>query len=91
MQSKETHYSDENQSMEHEPTRNLPYLFDQKGSNDLIKDLNLSKNGAEILGSRLKKINLLCGDFKVIGILLGLQSGYTKYCCFLCTWDSRAR
>ena len=33
----------------------------------------------------------ICGDFKVIGIFLGLQSGYTKYCCFLCTWDSRAQ
>lgn len=33
----------------------------------------------------------LCGDLKVIGLLLGLQSGYTKYCCFLCLWDSRAR
>jgi hypothetical protein len=33
----------------------------------------------------------ICGDFKVIGILLGLKSGYTKYCCFLCEWDSRAR
>ena len=33
----------------------------------------------------------VCGDLKVIGILLGLQMGYTKYCCFLCEWDSRAR
>lgn len=191
----EINYSDENQTMEHEPTRNLPQLFDQKELNDLIRDLNLSKNEAEILGSRLKEKNLLekdvkishyrnrekdltpffssqdsliycndvdglmkaigheyqpenwrlfidsnkyslkavllhngneypsipvahatnmkecydamkllldkidyelhkwfiCGDFKVIGILLGLQSGYTKHCCFLCTWDSRAR
>ena len=31
----------------------------------------------------------ICGDFKVIGLLLGMQSGYTKYCCFLCEWDSR--
>ena len=23
--------------------------------------------------------------------VFGLQSGYTKHCCFLCTWDSRAR
>ena len=23
-------------------------------------------------------------DFKVIAILLGLQTGYMKYCCFLC-------
>ena len=27
----------------------------------------------------------------MIGILLGMQGGYTKYCCFLCEWDSRAR
>ena len=33
----------------------------------------------------------LCCDLKVIAILLGLQPGYTKYCCFLCEWDSRAR
>ena len=32
----------------------------------------------------------LCGDFKVIAILLGLQHGYIKYCCFLCEWDSFA-
>ena len=33
----------------------------------------------------------LCGDFKVIAILLGLQPVYIKYCCFLCEWDSFAR
>lgn len=33
----------------------------------------------------------LCGDLKVVALLLGLQGGYTKYCCFLCEWDSRAR
>ena len=33
----------------------------------------------------------VCGDFKVITILLGLQPGYTKYSCFLCEWDSYAR
>lgn len=32
-----------------------------------------------------------CGDFKVLTILLGQQSGFTKYPCFLCEWDSRAR
>jgi hypothetical protein len=31
----------------------------------------------------------ICGDLKVIGLLLGMQSGFTKYCCFLCLWDSR--
>jgi len=33
----------------------------------------------------------ICADFKVIAILTGLQLGYTKYCCFLCLWDSRDR
>src|SRR6185436_6296680 len=33
----------------------------------------------------------LCGDLKVVAVLMGLQLGYTKYCCFLCEWDSRAR
>ena len=33
----------------------------------------------------------LCGDFKVIAILLALQPGYIQYCCFLCEWDSCAR
>ena len=33
----------------------------------------------------------ICADFKVIAILLGLQAGYTKFCCFLCEWDSRSR
>ena len=45
----------------------------------------------------LKKIKynehnwMICGDLKVISILLGQQSGFTKYPCFLCLWDSRAR
>lgn len=32
----------------------------------------------------------ICADLKVVAILCGLQGGYTKYCCFLCKWDSRA-
>ena len=32
----------------------------------------------------------LCGDLKVIGILMGLQGSFTKHCCFLCLWDSRS-
>ena len=31
------------------------------------------------------------GDLKLIALLLGLQQGFTKYCCFICEWDSRAR
>ena len=26
----------------------------------------------------------LCGDLKVVVLLLGMQLGYTQYCCFLC-------
>ena len=32
-----------------------------------------------------------CCDLKVIALLLGLQQGFTKYCCFICEWDSRAQ
>lgn len=30
-------------------------------------------------------------DLKVTALLRGLQGGYTKYCCFLCLWDSRSK
>ena len=33
---------------------------------------------------------LLCGDLKVVGIILGFQGGYTKHPCFLCLWDNHA-
>ena len=32
----------------------------------------------------------LCGDLKVIGLLMGMQASFTKYCYFFCLWDSRA-
>jgi len=30
----------------------------------------------------------LCGDLKVVALLLRMQLWYRKYCCFLCEWDS---
>ena len=30
-------------------------------------------------------------DLKMVNLLLGHQSGFTKYPCFLCMWDSRDR
>ena len=33
----------------------------------------------------------MCADLKVVALLTGFQSGYTKYNCFLCLWDSRDR
>jgi len=32
-----------------------------------------------------------CGDLKVVSLFMGLQVEYTKCCCFLCEWDSRAK
>ena len=32
---------------------------------------------------------LICVDLKMVSILLGQQTGYTKFPCFLCMWDSR--
>ena len=123
---------------------------------DLIRDLGLTKSGAELLTSRLNEWNLLgnnckstayrnrhlefsvyfdviedlcyCkdveglfgvvgidhdptqwrlfidsstiiyaqfkmhvyGDFKMLEVCLGLQSGTQKYSCFFCLWNSRA-
>ncbi|KAI6659705.1 hypothetical protein LOD99_14630 [Oopsacas minuta] len=34
---------------------------------------------------------LICVDLKMANLLLGQQSGYTKYPCFVCLCDSRAR
>ncbi|KAJ8883610.1 hypothetical protein PR048_015454 [Dryococelus australis] len=34
---------------------------------------------------------LICGDLKILCMVLGQQQGYTIYPCFLCEWDSRAR
>jgi hypothetical protein len=33
----------------------------------------------------MKNIIGTCGDLKVPALLLG----YTKFCCFLCDWDSK--
>ncbi|GBM21862.1 hypothetical protein AVEN_32850-1 [Araneus ventricosus] len=45
----------------------------------LLEMINYSKYGQQI-----------CADLKVMSFLMGLQLRYTKYCCFLCLWDSRA-
>jgi hypothetical protein len=34
---------------------------------------------------------MIHGDRKALCMLLGQQVGYTKYPCFVCEWDSRAR
>ena len=42
-----------------------PHLLTQGDLNDIVRNLNLSKKQAELLGSRLKGWNLLCQDTKV--------------------------
>ena len=42
-----------------------PILFDQAEFSDLIRDLNLLKDKAELLGSRLKKKNLLNENVRI--------------------------
>nr|CAH7733771.1 unnamed protein product [Callosobruchus chinensis] len=55
------------------------------------------KETYENISRILDKINYhddkwkLCSDLKIVALVTGLQSGFTKYCCFLCEWDSRAR
>jgi hypothetical protein len=44
----------------------------------------------------LDKINYkhcwnICGDLKITAMLLGIKLGYTKYCCFICEWESQAK
>ena len=34
---------------------------------------------------------VICVDLKIVNFLLGQQSGFTKFSCFLCHWDSRDR
>ncbi|GFU57686.1 uncharacterized protein TNCV_3638411 [Trichonephila clavipes] len=133
----------------YDPGTNDPKLFSQSGLNDLIRDLGLPKDTAEVLGSRLKERNLLnsgvsfwwyrfrekefisfftqegdlvfcnnvpailemfkimyepeewrlfiekefesCTSSQCILGILGQQSGYTKFPCFLCEWDSLDR
>jgi len=33
----------------------------------------------------------VCGNLKILTMILGQQSGFTKFPCFLCLWDSRDR
>jgi len=56
-------------------------------NNESYENLNILMEA--INGNKFKW--QICGDLKVIALLLGLQHGFTKYCCFICEWDSRAQ
>src|SRR5258705_1856737 len=66
-------------------------------SSVLVGYASLAKESYELLEHLLKSIKysdhkwIICGDLKIIAIILGMQKGYTKFCCFICEWDSRTR
>lgn len=58
---------------------------------------SMTKESYDILKNMLRLIKYnehkwkICGDLKIVAMILGMQQGYTKYGCFLCEWDSRDR
>lgn len=66
------------------PTIPLAYATDMKESYD-------SMNRILDLIQYQKHQWKIVSDFKVLTILNGMQGGNTKFPCFLCEWDSRAR
>jgi hypothetical protein len=60
----------------------VAHAFGIKESDDSLKQL------LQYIKYDTYKWNI-CVDLKIIALLLGLQLGYTKLCCFLCEWDSR--
>jgi hypothetical protein len=73
----------------------IPHNGNKYTSAPLAHAVNM-KESYENMKLLLEKIHYekykwnICWDLKVIA-LFGLQLGYTKYCCFLCEWDSRDR
>lgn len=58
---------------------------------------NKLKENKESMELLLRKIKYeqyeweICGDFKIISILTGVQDGYTKHMCYMCEWNSREK
>ncbi|CAK8675311.1 unnamed protein product [Clavelina lepadiformis] len=65
------------------PSIPLAYSLQMKEDYENVKQLLIKINYTQFKW-------YVCGDFKMLGILLGLQGGYSKYSCFLCLWNSRA-
>ena len=64
------------------PSFPLAHAANMKESYESMK-LLLGKNKYDEFKWKLR------GDLKAVALLLGMQLGYTKYCCFLCEWDNR--
>lgn len=63
----------------------IPVAF----SNGMKEEYNAMQKILTLINYQAFKLKIVA-DLKVITMLMGLQSGYTKYPCFLCLWDSRA-
>jgi hypothetical protein len=80
--------------------RSLKAVLFQNGNNYASLPISHSVHVKEIyenLEMVLTKIGytthdwMICGDLKVLCMLLVQQADYTKHPCFMCEWDSRAR
>ena len=59
------------------PSIPLAYSLQMKEDYENVKKLLIKTNYAQF-------DRYVCGDFKMLGVFLGLQNGYTKHSCFLC-------
>ena len=46
------------------------------------------KNIVKYINHNIRCWNI-CGDLKSVALLQGMQLGYTKFCRFICEWNSR--
>ena len=73
----------------------IPMLFTEAELNDLVRDLNLPKNAAELLSSRLEEKNFLDKDtktsyFRTIHeefLLFSVMNERLLYCTGVNDWD----
>lgn len=56
---------------------------------DIIEEYDMLSNILDLLLYQRYKFQIVA-DFKVVAVLMGLQSGYTKFSCHLCLWNSRS-
>lgn len=74
-------------------------LLSKSGSQPAIPvayshSLNESYSNLKLLFEKVKYQEhqwIVCSDFKVVVYLMGMQQGYVKFGCYLCTWNSRDR
>lgn len=68
------------------------HLIERPALNDLVPvDIEAIHESTSLIQCAVSSNTdkwLICGDLKVIELLLGLQIGM-KFCCFLCFWNTR--